>query len=387
VNDLLEVIAAGAEEADRRARLADTTVDALRRAEVFAARLPGDLGGPGTGLVAQFDLVDMLARVDGSAAWNATFMATAAAWPAARLPDAGIAEVLGGRPDWPLFAGTFVPSGEARPVPGGYRVRGRWGFASGIHHAEWVVAGCVRADVNELVWCVLRTCEVTVHDTWDSVGLRGTGSCDYSVDDVLVPVSRTFHVTGEPWRGGPLHRLPMHAFLTPDHTAVTLGCARRALDEAATGAIGKLRLGSGTPLADRGAFRRDLGRADTRLRAAYALVRHVLAVLDATSEAPPDLVLDATSEAPPDLVLDATSETRPDLVLEARVAATHAAEVAVEVATFAYRAGGAHATIRSSPLGRAYRDAMTSSQHVHVIDDVYEKRAEVMLARPRPPVP
>jgi alkylation response protein AidB-like acyl-CoA dehydrogenase len=207
---------------------------------------------------------------------------------------------------------------------------------------------------------VLPVASVAVDDTWDALGLRGTGSCDYSVDDVFVPAERTFHVTEPPRRGGHVHRLPMHAFLTPDHTAVTLGSARRAIDAAAQQSIGKVRLGSTTALDARATFRRDLGRSATRLRAARALVREVLAELDAADNVPAELLL------------------------EARVAATHAAEAAVEVATFAYRSGGAHAVSDRSDVGRAYRDTMTSTQHVHVLDDVYEQLGDLTL-RPQAP--
>jgi alkylation response protein AidB-like acyl-CoA dehydrogenase len=149
--------------------------------------------------------------------------------------------------------------------------------------------------------------------------------------------------------------MPIQAYLTPDHTGVTLGCARRALDECAVHAKGKQRLGSTQPLDARGAFVRDLGRAHTRLASAATHVRALLASIDATGTVDPSLFLDA------------------------RCAATHAAEVAVDVATFAYRNGGAHAVSASSPLGRAYRDALTSSQHAHVLDDVYEWRGAALL--------
>src|SRR5204863_5968310 len=96
-------------------------------------------------------------------------------------------------------------------------------------------------------------------------------------------------------------------------------------------------------------------RADVGLRGARALVHDVLAQLDSTDE------------------VDAST------VVEARAAATHAAEVAVNVATTANRYGGAHAVHRSSALGRAYRDTMTSSQHVYVSDEVFEQRADTLL--------
>jgi alkylation response protein AidB-like acyl-CoA dehydrogenase len=365
-DELGAFLAAHAAEADAQRRLPSPVFDALEHNGLLAFRLPAELGGPGdVRLVELFDTIEALARIDGSAAWITAFMGTAAAYPAARLPDAGVADVLAGQDGhWPAFAGTFPPTGAATPADGGYRVRGRWGFASGIHHARWVVAGCVvpRPDaVNELLWCVLPIHDVTVEDTWFAIGLRGTGSCDYVVDDVFVPTHRTFRLATPPERGEALHRLPIHAFLTPDHTAVTLGSARRTVDALAEHVHGKVRVGSAVAVADRGAFRRDLGRMDARLRAARSFVREVLERIDHADDVSAELLLDA------------------------RIAATHAAEVAVDVVTAAYRAGGAHTVVESGPLSRAFRDTMTSTQHVHVTDEVYEQRAELMLQQQEPP--
>jgi alkylation response protein AidB-like acyl-CoA dehydrogenase len=360
VAEIAEVVATGRVEGDRDRRLPASTVCALRPT-LLVAKLPQVLGGLEAGLPAIFEAWEALAFLDGATAWVTGFLGTSAAWPASRLDDAGVAEVSSGPGEWPLIAGTFVPSGRATPVAGGFRLDGRWGFASGIRHATWVVAGCVRTDTGVSVWCVVPTSELTVEDTWDALGLRGTGSCHFTISDVFVPTSRTFGVLDPPRRGGPLYQLPIHAFLTPDHTAIGLGCARRALDEAARGAIGNLRVSTAVVLGDRPAFQRDLGRADTRLASARTQVA--------------DALHRVWSLASLGHEIDA------NLLIECRTVATLAAEVAVEVATFAHRAGGAHALIGDSLLDRAYRDAMTATQHVHVTDEVYERRGEAMLAR------
>lgn len=322
------------------------------------AKLPREVGGTEGPLVEQFDVIESSAHDDGSRGWNLAFTASSAGLAAARLPDEGVAEILASSPDgtWPAFCGTFPLSGRAEPVAGGVRLTGRWGFGSGIRDAAWIACGAVGADSTP-VWCALPVHEATVHDTWDSPGLAGTQSCDFSIDGVVVPAHRTFSLTGAPRRGGPLFRLPTHAYLTPDHTGITLGCARRALDECIAQARGNQRLGSAHALDQRPAFVRDLGRHHTRLAAARGHVRDVLGLLDA-----------------------ATGAIAATQLLDARTAATHAAEVAVDVATFAYRHGGAHAVLATSALGRAYRDTMTSSQHVHVLDDVYEWRGAALLA-------
>lgn len=322
----------------------------------FPGKLPREVGGTEESLVAQFARIEAASHADGSAGWNLAFTASSAGIAAARLPEDTIAELLEAHGEWPPFCGTFPMTGVATPVDGGFRLSGRWGFGSGILDAAWVACGARRDDTGAPIWFAVPVRDVVVHDTWDAPGLHATGSCDYSIEDVLVPARFAFDTGAPAVRGGAPFRLPIQAYLTPDHTGVTLGCARRALEECAAQAVGKQRLGSAHALDARPAFVRDLGRAHTQLASVRAHVREVLAHLDDAGDA-------IVRGGPP---LD------PALFLDARGAATHAAEVAVEVATFAYRNGGAHAARGASALGRAYRDAMTSSQHVHVLDDVYE---------------
>lgn len=329
----------------------------------FPAKLPREVNGTEGTLVAQFDEIESMSFADGVTGWNYAFMASSAGIVAARLPQQGLDEVLTfGGGTWPQFCGTFPMSGHATPVADGFSLTGRWGFASGIRDAQWVACGATRTDDGSPVWFALPVDEVVVHDTWDSPGLARTRSCDYTIDELFVPARRAFSLAGPPERGGPLFNMPIQAYLTPDHTGVTLGCTRRALEECAVAARNKQRLGSAHALDQRPAFLRDLGRALTRLASVRAHVRCVLTELDAAAPA-----------------------VDQHLFLDARCAATHAAEVAVDVATFAYRNGGAHAVYASSALGRAYRDALTASQHVHLLDDVYEWRGADMLECASPP--
>jgi alkylation response protein AidB-like acyl-CoA dehydrogenase len=336
----------------------------------FVGKLPRAVGGTEAPLLEQFSEIEARSFADGSDGWNFAFTGSSAGMAAARLPDAGVAEVLASSPGgaWPTFCGTFPLSGRATPCDGGYRLRGRWGFGSGIRGATWVACGALVEDTNAPAWFAVPAHEVTVHDTWDSPGLQGTQSCDYAIDDVFVPETRAFALIGAPRRGGALFALPTHAYLTPDHTAVSLGCARRALTECLAQARGNRRLGSDQALDHRRAFVRDAGRMHTRLAAATSHVRDVLARLDALVAGDPAAAAALHATAP--------------LVLDARGAANHAAEVAVEVATFAYRNGGAHAVRNTSALGRAWRDTMTSTQHVHVLDDVYEWVGAALLEPP-----
>ncbi len=146
--------------ADAAGRLSDRVVDALDERGLLAMKLPAAVGGGDLSGVVAATAIERLAVFDGAAAWNAMAMGTAGAFVASRLPDAGV-EAVAGSGAWPRFAGTFPASGRARAVPGGWRISGRWGFASGILHASWVACGCVIEGAaggdpdRRLLWCAL----------------------------------------------------------------------------------------------------------------------------------------------------------------------------------------------------------------------------------------
>lgn len=327
---------------------------------LLTLKLPKELGGLEADLRSQFLATEAASRADGSSGWNETFTTTSAAIAAARLPQEGMDEVAASATDgaaWPPFTGTFPLSGRAAPAPDGVVLTGRWGFGSGIVDAAWVVAGCTTEQGPR--WAVIPVEQVTVYDTWQVSGLEETLSHDYSVQEVFVPHSRLFDLSQPPPRGGLLHRMPMYALITPDHCGVSLGIARRALDEIAIAAAGKNRLTSAAPLDERPAFQRDLGQADTKLRAARALVLEVL-----------DEFWTTAIQGQP---------IEEELVQRARAAATHAADIAVEVASMAYRRGGGSVLYQDHPLNQCFRDAHAATQHVHVTDEMFELVGATML--------
>ncbi len=327
---------------------------------LLTLKLPKELGGLEADLRSQFLTTEAASRADGSAGWNETFTTTSAAIAAARLPQEGMDEVAATATEgaaWPPFTGTFPLSGRAKPAPNGVVLTGRWGFGSGIADAAWVVAGCTTETGPR--WAVIPVEQVTVYDTWQVSGLEETLSHDYSVQGVFVPHSRLFDLSQPPPRGGILHGLPMYTLITPDHCGVSLGIARRALDEIVIAAAGKDRLTSKAPLDERPAFQRDLGQADTKLRAARALVLEVLDEIWAAGVA--------------------DQPVQDELVQRARAAATHAADIAVEVASMAYRRGGGSVLYQDHPLNQCFRDAHAATQHVHVTDEMFELVGATML--------
>jgi alkylation response protein AidB-like acyl-CoA dehydrogenase len=154
------------------------------------------------------------------------------------LPAEGARQVFADRNC--VLAGTFRATGVAEAADGGYRIMGRWPFASGIMHASWLIGGCrvmdgasprltpAGAPVVKLMF--LPRAEGHVLDTWHTGGLRGTGSHDFEVKDVFVPASRSLRFADPPVERGPLYSFPAISLFATLIASVSLGIARHALE-------------------------------------------------------------------------------------------------------------------------------------------------------------
>jgi alkylation response protein AidB-like acyl-CoA dehydrogenase len=363
-------VAAGADEAERLRTLPPATVAALRDTGLLGLKLPAVLGGAEADPVTQIDVIEALTAVDASAGWCLMVGATTGALPAVFLGDEAVRTMFAdGR--MPLAAGCYMPTGHAVAEPGGFRVTGRWAFASGIRHAAWVsgTAWVVRdgARTDERRVFVVRTGEVEIHDTWHVAGLRGTGSCDFSVKDLFVPEAFTWDIErAQPRRGGPLYRLGLPAFVTNEHAAFALGVARRALDVVSALAATKSRGLRPSPLAGRATFQRFVGEAALRLRAARALAQELNEAAWTTVAVGDHLTAHQHAEL--------------------RSAAVLATEVALDVTAHAFRYAGGGALYDASVLQQCLRDLSAGAQHFMVSDSAYEALGQLRLGLPGEPM-
>jgi alkylation response protein AidB-like acyl-CoA dehydrogenase len=375
VERIAPVLEASAEQSDRLRHLPPETIDALDDADVFRCMHPRELGGFEADPLTQQEVIEAVAYHDASAAWCAFIGAGSSAFAAAMLPEAGFDEVCAAQPAgrrWPRFAGGPSPAGQAEPVDGGYRLSGRWGWASGIHHADWVFGGAAILRDGEpqptdfgmplARVMVMPRADVEVEDTWQTMGLRGTGSTHFSCRDVFVPEGRTFAFPfPEAQRGGALFRLPMLGFFGPAFSGFPTGIARRALDDVLGLSARRVRLGQTQSLAERAVFHRDSGAAEGRVRAAAALVR---------------VELDA-------LWSRLHSGVEPSPVASARLlqSFTNNVESAIATAEMAYRYGGGDAVYASSPLQRHVRDLRVASQHILVSEMNHEALGKALVTQ------
>jgi alkylation response protein AidB-like acyl-CoA dehydrogenase len=202
--------------------------------------------------------------------------------------------------------------------------------------------------------------QVAIHDIWHVAGLRGTGSCDYSIDDAFVPESFCFGGLSPARRGSPWARLPGPVVTGTGHAGFALGVARGVLRELETGIAAARRSMAASRTGDRESFKLALGRHATAFDAARTLVFSAYRMAWET----------ACRGAP----------LTPQQVHRLRISGVYATEVAVEVAHFAFRAAGTAALYDASPLQRALRDILAAQQHVYVADSHYVELAEARIA-------
>jgi alkylation response protein AidB-like acyl-CoA dehydrogenase len=352
-----------AAESEKLRTLCPEAVEALHEAGLFGLWGPTEVGGYDTDLATQTDVMIAVARADMSACWTLMIGTTASAMMAAGLPEEGLAEVFGG-PRLPTAAGSLKPSGMAEPVDGGYRVNGRWGFGSGIHHASWIMANCLQSkDGNPAkpavgLALVIPVSEVQVEDDWFVSGLCGSGSCSYSVQDIFVPHHRT--INGPPLRGG-LQAQHLRTRLPLEHACVSLGGARRALDELAVQAVSKRRLLDPQSVASKQAFQIELGYLEAQWETLRAGVRTCADRLWRTFHDDQEAVEGAA--------------------VALRAVCAYATEKSLEIGGRALRQAGAAAVMDSNVLQRIHRDLTVSAQHVMISDAAYEDYGNQILGQ------
>lgn len=364
VDSVRATLTAYADASETLRTLPDACVQALTDTGLFAMKCPAELGGAEADPVTQLEVIEAVTYIDPSAGWSLMIGNGSLAIIGAFLPDEAIPQMFtGDRP--PRTAGALMP-GKAIPVEGGYRVTGRWSWGSGVRHAEWLAAQTLVASANRPHprMVVFPAAQAEIDDNWQVAGLKGTGSCDFSVADLFVPEMFTFDAMAwEPQRGGPLYKLGLPGLVINEHVAFALGVGRRALDEIIDLAKSKRRgYAQQVSLADRQVFQRAVAEADLRLRAARLLMLEVFERAWQT--------------------VCAGRSPEPQLQTEMRSAATFVTDVALEVTSMAFRYGGGSAVWLNSLLQRCLRDLYVGASHLMVNDSAYENYGQVLLGRP-----
>jgi alkylation response protein AidB-like acyl-CoA dehydrogenase len=346
--------------------LTPETVAALESAGMFRLKLPIAVGGVEADPTTQMLVLEALAYASSAASWCAMVGSTAVGLPGAFLPDEAIAEMFPSD-RIPLGAVVAMPIGKTEIVDGGYLLTGRWPFASGVRHSKWIAAGAtvMRGGTPERRMMVFPTTSANIHDNWQVAGLKGTGSCDFSVDHLFVPEAFGWDQRdGIPRRGGPIFQIAHPGFVANEHAGFALGVGCRSLDAFTTREMAKRRgyTESASSLAERPAVQRMIGAGELRLRAARGLAIEIN-----------DTVWQTVQEG-----------ERPSTRLqgELRAIAAYCTEVALDVVTEAFRYSGGGAIYQKNILQQCLRDMNVAAQHLMVSEIAYENLGQMILGAP-----
>ena len=325
----------------------------VKSAGLFRLALPKSLGGLELDPATIVRVVERVSHADGSAGWTVLIGNATAffAW----LDPAVAQEMTGDNPNFAstsMFApmGTSIPDGE-----GQYLVTGRWPFNSGCPHAEWLQVGVFVMDgeiprfrggrTPDWRFAFLPKDEAAVEDTWNSLGLRGTGSHHLSITEGRVPAEHLAAPLFEPaFHDGPLWRLPFFTLVGIIMAGFPLGVAQRALDEFTELAKSKFRGAPTETVAHDGYAQVQLARAEAAVQAARVFVFEVISELWDVCWA---------GDAP-------NLQQRARMLL----ACNQAMRAGVEAVGDVFRLAGAEAVLAGQPLERCFRDIHTANQHI-----------------------
>jgi indole-3-acetate monooxygenase len=351
---LAPLLTAAASRIDEARELPPDVLDAMHGEGMFRLLVPRSIGGAELDPATYIQCVEAIASGDASVAWCMN-QGSGCSMSAGYLEPRVAHEVFGGERD--VLAWGMGPGAKAMRVEGGWRISGTWAFASGSRHATWLGAHCpcFEADGTPLrhpdgrPWertMLFRREIATIKDVWQVVGLRGTGSDTYSVQDLFVDDAHTITRDRPEERRelGLIYRFAAMQIYASGFAAVALGAARAALDAFIDLARGKTPALTTSALRDNAVIQSAIGIADAKLNSARIWLIHVLR---------------ETQDA-----VNIAGELTTDQRIAIRQAATFAIHQAKEVVDVAYHEAGATAIFDANPFERRFRDVNTVTQQV-----------------------
>lgn len=333
---------------------------------------PSSLGGMEIDPVGHYKVIEAAARIDGSFGWCLMILSGTGLYGRG-MPEQEALRLIGDPVT--VVAGAAFPFNKARAVEGGYRVSGRWPFASGCQHATHLMGFCIVHDDDaprmgpagpDVRIMVAPAADVAIVENWEVVGLQGTGSHDLVFDDVFVPETCAVPLrAGKPnhYYEGALYRLPFLALFAWPMAAVALGVAQHSIDSAIELAQEKVPAGMVPSMLNaRAVFQLQLADAVAAVRSARAWLHESLDELMALAEAGDMIDLEPR--------------------INAQLAASNATRSARAAVELMYLAGGGSSVRLNSELQRCMRDMHGVSQHVVTGPATWEQAGVVLAGLP-----
>jgi alkylation response protein AidB-like acyl-CoA dehydrogenase len=371
---LLPLIEGAADRIEKEREIPAEVLAALHDARLFRMLIPRSCGGEEFDPATYFQVIEQLAQADASVAWCVGQCSGVSMAAAYLKPE--IAREIFGPPHAAVASGPQDRTSKAVVVEGGYRVSGNWTFASGSRHAQWLGGHCnvVEPDGSprlgpdgkplEHRTMLFPKSSATITDVWQVMGLKGTGSDNYSVTDLFVPADYSFtrESDGDRRESGPLYRFSIFNMFGVAFSAVALGIVRKALDDFIVLAKTKMPFSGTTLLRDNGVIQSQVGLSEARLQSAR------IYVLDTYRR-----LYDHVSSGG-----KLTHEQR----INNRIVTTYAIQQAREVMNFVYHAAGATAIFESNPFERRFRDLHTATQQGQGHYSNFEALGQTLMGTP-----
>jgi alkylation response protein AidB-like acyl-CoA dehydrogenase len=354
-------------EFERERRLPAELARRMAAARLFGMMVPEAYGGAEADPLTAIEVIERLARADGSAAW-CVFIGATSGMTAAYLPPHTAREIFADPAV--ITGGVFAPRGRAADLGDGtYQVSGRWQWGSGTQNADWIMGGCLvtRDGKPEMMPGMIPharmflrpAAEVVIHDTWHVSGLKGTGSNDIEFPSALQHRDYSVALALDRPLERPLYAFPAFGLLAIGIGGVALGLARAAIDELIALAGGKTPEGHRRPLAQRPETQEKLAEAEALVRSARAWLFDVIGAAWHVARQSGAITLNH----------------RRDL----RLATTHATRAAARAVDLMYNLGGGSSVYETSRLQRCFRDIHVATQHMLVGTPTLELTGRLLL--------
>ncbi|WP_422003247.1 hypothetical protein [Reyranella sp.] len=356
--EIVEALRETEAESEAARVLSDRAVALLHQAGLTRIVSPAAYGGDEMPVRALVEAERVVAHGSTAASW-VLMVCAAHTFIAGRLPRAGQDEIFGGHPGM-LIPGVPSLRGTCRRAPGGYVLEGRWPYASGADHGDWVLVGCrgVRDEAGEAcpsLIVVMPKEQAVLDDTWYTLGMRGTGSKDVVLDHVFVPERYTVPMAEAqlgtlPGVESPLYRLPIRPALATMLLGTIVGMAERGLQIFVEQTRGRRDVYSGAMKVDNPGMQRRVAEAGAEIACAWALTQQNC-----------DLLEQAMRQAPPMPIAQRA---------QVRWNAAYATELCRRATNRIFEGAGAGAAHDSHALQVFFRDMNTASHHAMLDYDV-----------------